>query len=339
MDVRGTRGAARRARRLPHGRCGRGIPDRAAWRRRRAACLRERMPSPRHDAPRGLRLGPQRDQVPVSRVDVRARRPARRVAERRRRRRDRPRSRLALADPPRGVGGLRLPEPGRPGPRARAGGRDPARLADRARAIRGGRPAGRRAPRVRRTGELEDRGRELPRVPALSDGAPRAREDRAALPERRGRGGGPAPGQLDGPRPHIVHRHRPVDAPDPSRARRGRRAHVLRGVPVPEPDPELPLRDGERRDDRAGRGRSNPGDQRVPLPPGNDRGRRVRPERGRRLPRPGGAPGLAGLRTRPARSLLAVLHGRHVPAAGEVDRGLQPPVPGRARPAAGRRSS
>ena len=43
-----------------------------------------------------------------------------------------------VADPARGVGGLRLPEPRRTGSAARRGGRDPARLADRARAIRGG---------------------------------------------------------------------------------------------------------------------------------------------------------------------------------------------------------
>ena len=63
------------------------------------------------------------------------------------------------------------------------------------------------------------------------------------------------------------------------------------------------------------------------VPARDGRGRRLRPERGRRLPRPGGATGLAGLRARAARGVVAVLHRGSVPAAGEVDRGVQPPVP------------
>ena len=65
--------------------------------------------------------------------------------------------------------------------------------------------------------------------------------------------------------------------------------------------------------------RSHPGGERVPAAARDDRGRRVRRARAGRVPRRGREPGLARVRGRATRRLLALLHGRRVPAAGTMD--------------------
>ena len=71
--------------------------------------------------------------------------------------------------------------------------------------------------------------------------------------------------------------------------------------------------------------------ERLPLRARGRRGPRVRPLGVRRVPRSGRPAGLVRLRTGAARRPVSVLHGRDLPAPGEVDRDVQPSVPRRAR--------
>ena len=102
-----------------------------------------------------------------------------------------------------------------PGRSGRSSSRCPTRRC--APAVRRWRAARRGVADLRRRGQLKDRRRELPRVPPLPDGAPGAREARAAVSRRRGRGGRADARQLDGPRTDVVHVDRPVE-PAPSRS-------------------------------------------------------------------------------------------------------------------------
>ena len=187
-----------------------------ARRRRAAARVRERAAGTEGtELLSGRGLDGARDQVPVPRVDILARRATCRLAERRGRDgidRDSDRVCGQCRSPSSTASSFVNLDSGAAPLLEEVVAAEPDSPLELG-AIRRGRAAGRRPARSTTCeAELEDRGRELPRVPALPDGAPRAREDRAAVPARRGRGGGPATRELDGGGVHLVHRERHFDA-------------------------------------------------------------------------------------------------------------------------------
>ena len=144
---------------------------------RRAARLLQRLPPSRLTAVRRgvVRTAAQRDQVPVSRLELFTRRAADRHPVHGEGR-DRPLRVRALAGHGRRVGGLRL-RPSRraqPGVSATACSPPGAGVGGRVRALRLRRAPHRAPDGQRGRRELEDPDRELQRVPALPDGAPGA---------------------------------------------------------------------------------------------------------------------------------------------------------------------